>query len=292
MNDFSLFLEAKLWLVSGMMQTHLLSEPPETFDALRQRIRDRFASLSPHLQRIARTSLEEPNSFALNTTPVLAASLDIQPSTLIRFSKEFGYAGFSDLQRVFRQRLIEGKVEVRDQVLDREESRSPHDVGASLQACVAAHVVALQQFAETCDVEALAAAVRLLRGARQIYIAGLRRSHPIAEYLHYGLIRSERSCALLDFAGGMAGPQIATLGPEDVLFAISFAPYSQPLVDVVLDAHVSGRKVIALTDSVASPLANLAEVTLLIASDVTSQFQPISPAIALVQTLVTELTRG
>ena len=269
-----------------------IADPPETFDALRQRIRDRFGNLSPHLQRIARASLEEPNSFALNTTPVIAAALDIQPSTLIRFAKEFGYAGFSDLQRVFRQRLIEGKVEVRDQVLARDESSSPSDVSTSLQACVAAHVGALNDFAKSCDIETLAAAVYMLRGARHIYIAGLRRSRPIAEYLHYGLLRSERSCTLLDFAGGMAGPQIATLRHDDVLFAISFPPYSQPLVDVVLDAHVSGRSVIALTDGAASPLAKMAEIALFIPSDVTSQFQPISPAIVLLQTLVSELTRS
>jgi DNA-binding MurR/RpiR family transcriptional regulator len=278
-------------LSDDMNLSSQIANPPETFDALRQRIRDRFVSLSPHLQRIARASLEEPNSFALNTTPVIATALDIQPSTLIRFAKEFGYAGFSDLQRVFRQRLIEGKVEVRNEVLDRDESSSPSDVRTSLQACVSAHVGALQGFVDTCDIEALASAVHLLRGARQIYIAGLRRSRPIAEYLHYGLLRSERSCTLLDFAGGMAGPQIATLGSEDVLFAISFPPYSQPLVDVVLDAHVSGRRVIVLTDSATSPLATMAEIALFIPSDVTSQFQPISPAVVLVQTLVTELTR-
>lgn len=267
------------------------SGPPETFDALRQRIRDRFSTLSPHLQRIARTSLEEPNSFALNTTPVIAAEIDIQPSTLIRFAKEFGYSGFSEMQRVFRQRLIEGRVEVRDEVLERENATSPQDVRAGLDACIAAHSDALQRLSETCDIDALTKAVHLMRSARQIYIAGLRRSRPIADYLHYGLIRSERSCTLLDFAGGMAGPQIATLGPDDVLFAISFPPYSQPLVDVVLDAHVSGRSIIVLTDGVTSPLTSLAEVALFISSDVASQFQPISPAIAIVQTLVTELTR-
>ena len=60
--------------------------------------------------------------FALNTTQVIAASLQIQPSTLIRFAKEFEFAGFSDMQRVFRQRLIEGEATVRDQVLATADS--------------------------------------------------------------------------------------------------------------------------------------------------------------------------
>ncbi len=265
--------------------------PPETFDALRQRIRDRFTDLSPHLQRIARASLEEPSGFALNTTPVIAGELGIQPSTLIRFAKEFGYSGFSDLQRVFRQRLIEGQPTLRNHVMERDDATPPPDARALLDASIAAHLGSVQRLAQDCDIEALDLAIQILRPARHIYVAGLRRSRPVAEYFHYGLIRGERACSALDFNGGMAGPQIATIGPEDVLLAIAFPPYSQPVVDVVMDAHVSGRRIVAMTDSAESPLATYAEVALLTGTDTASQLQPISGAIVLMQTLVSAIIR-
>lgn len=268
-------------------------QPPtdaETFEGLRQRIRDRFSTLSPHLQRIARSSLEEPNSFALNTTAKIAADLDIQPSTLIRFAKEFGYSGFSDLQRVFRQRLIEGEPTVRERVYSEETARpEPPNVRELLQTCVAAHVAALNDLVKTCDTDSLARAVELLRDARHVYIAGLRRSRPIAAYLAYALTRSERASSLLDFAGGMAGPQIATIGVDDVLVAIAFPPYSRPVVDAVLDAYVSGRKVLAITDGPGSPLATNSHIQLYVDAGAASAFQPISGAIGLVQTVITAL---
>jgi DNA-binding MurR/RpiR family transcriptional regulator len=263
---------------------------PEPFDGLRQRIRDRFATLSPHLQRIARASLEEPNGFALNTTATLAADLDIQPSTLIRFAKEFGYSGFSDLQRVFRQRLIEGEPTVRERVYSEETARpGPLNMRDLLQTCVSAHVTALNDLLKHCDTDSLSKAVDMLRQARHVYIAGLRRSRPIAAYLAYALTRSERASSLLDFAGGMAGPQIATIGSEDILVAIAFPPYSQPVVDIVLDAYVSGRKVLVVTDGPASPLVSNSHVQLYVDAGAASAFQPISGAIGLVQTLITAL---
>jgi len=274
------------------ISTEILQPPvdAETFDGLRQRIRDRFATLSPHLQRIARSSLEEPNSFALNTTARIAADLEIQPSTLIRFAKEFGYSGFSDLQRVFRQRLIEGEPTVRERVYSEETARpEPPNVRELLQTCVAAHVAALNDLVKTCDTDSLAKAVEMLRDARHVYIAGLRRSRPIAAYLAYALTRSERASSLLDFAGGMAGPQIATIGADDVLVAIAFPPYSQPVVDIVLDAYVSGRKVLAITDGPASPLASNSQLQLYVDAGAASAFQPISGAIGLVQTLITAM---
>jgi DNA-binding MurR/RpiR family transcriptional regulator len=269
----------------------MTQQAPETFDALRQRIRDRFSDLSPHLQRIARASLEEPNSFALNTTPVIASTLEIQPSTLIRFAKEFNYKGFSDLQQVFRQRLIEGNAAVREQVLEQDEVAAPADTEADLKQSISAHIDSLKDLEQHCDVETLNKAVKLLRGARHIYIAGLRRSRPVADYFHYCLLRGERSCSLLDFAGGMAGPQIATLSSEDVLFAIAFPPYSKHVVDALMDAHVSGRRIVAVTDNAESPLAKYAEVALLLGSDTTSRLQPISGAVALIQTLASGVTR-
>ncbi|QYK41110.1 MAG: MurR/RpiR family transcriptional regulator [Paracoccaceae bacterium] len=262
----------------------------ETFDALRHRIRNRFSDLSPHLQRIARSALDEPSVFALSTTSTIAGLLQIQPSTLIRFAKEFGYAGFSDLQKVFRQRLIEGTPNLRDRVdTSIAERTSPPDAAEVLRTCVEAQIAALRDLSRTCPPEDFAAALDLLRGARHVYIAGLRRSHPIASYLSYGLLRLERPCSLLDFGGGMAGPQLGTMSGSDLLVAIAFPPFSQPVVDVVMDAYVSGRNILAITDSTASPLARHASVALLVEAVAPSQLQPISGAIGLVQALVTAL---
>ncbi|MEM1044646.1 MAG: MurR/RpiR family transcriptional regulator [Pseudomonadota bacterium] len=263
-------------------------ERPDTFDALRRSLRDQFPNLSPHLQRIARAALEEPNGFAFDTTAVISEALGIQPSTLIRFAKHFGYSGFSEMQRVFRQRLIEGAAVTREKVYSEVESgTAPHDVAEILQVSIQAHVEALERFARNCDTVSIANAVRLMREARHIYIAGLRRSRPIADYLAYGLIRSERACSMLDFSGGMASPQIATMAPEDLLIAIAFPPYSVPVVDAVMDAFVSGRRVLAITDTAESPLARHAATTILVEADAAVQLQPISAAIGLVQTLVT-----
>ena len=265
------------------------SESPPTFDALRQQIRSRFNDLSPHLQRIARASLEEPNTFALNTTQVIAGSLEIQPSTLIRFAKEFNFAGFSDMQRVFRQRLIEGDAAVRDQVLATADAAraTDGDFTGLFSASMAANAQALDRLSEMFDIASFTQATHILRAARHVYVAGLRRSRPMSDYLVYGLLRSERPASLLEFAGGMSGPQIATLSREDLLVAIAFPPYSQPVVDVVMDAHVSGKHILSITDSEASPLARYSECALFVPSDTASPMQPIVGAIALIHALLT-----
>lgn len=261
----------------------------ETFEALRSRIRARFEALSPHLQRIARAALEQPNVFALSTIATIAGELGVQPSTLIRFAKEFGYGGFSEIQRIFRLRLIEGAADMREQVYQRQGARPPADLGAILQSSIAALQASLEELKGSIATEDLGGAVTMLESAGHVYIAGLRRSRAIATYFAYGLTRSEKQCSLLDFGGGMAAQQVANMKPDEVLVAIAFPPYSEPVVDVVVDGHLSGKRVLAITDSAQSPLARHANLAFFVDNAATGQFRPISGAIALVQTLISGL---
>lgn len=261
----------------------------ETFEALRSRIRARFEALSPHLQRIARAALEQPNVFALSTIATIAGELEVQPSTLIRFAKEFGYAGFSDVQRIFRLRLIEGAADMREQVYETQGARAPADLGAILRSSIGALMASLEELKGSIAAEDLGEAVAMMERAGHVYIAGLRRSRAIATYFAYGLTRSERQCSLLDFGGGMAAQQVANMKADELLVAIAFPPYSAPVVDVVVDGHLSGKRVLAITDSPQSPLARHARLAFFVDNAATGQFRPISGAIALIQTLVSGL---
>jgi DNA-binding MurR/RpiR family transcriptional regulator len=266
-------------------------ETVETFESLRERIRDRHTGLSPHLQRIAKLALDQPNQLALTTIASLAETLDVQPSTLIRFAKEFGYDGFSSLQKVFRLRLIEGSPVYREKVFVAKGSAGdPVGARASLDDCVGTLIASLERLKQDIVPEELETAADLCLSARHIYVAGLRRSHPVAAYFSYGLMRLERRCSLLDFSSGMAGQQVANMSHEDLLIAIAFPPYSSPVLDVVRDAGVRDLKVLAITDSPASPLAIGAASAFYVDAEGSSSFRPISGAIGLTQAIILRMS--
>lgn len=269
-----------------------MTAPGETFETLRARIRARFDDLSPHLQRLARLALEDPNRFAVQTIAATAAAANVQPSALIRFARSFDYDGFSALQQVFKLRLIEGASTYREQVYQAHagEATRPADAMQVLAECVDDMRASLDRLKTSIAPDALAGAVDLLRGAGHVYVAGLRRSRPVAAYLAYGLTRIERPCSILDFDGGMAAQQVANMRPGDILAAIAFAEYAPPVVDVVRDAHLRGMSVITITDVATSPLARNATISFLFDESPSAPFRPISGPIALVQTLIVSLS--
>jgi DNA-binding MurR/RpiR family transcriptional regulator len=75
-------------------------------EALRARIVQRYESLSPRLKQVAAYALEHPNDIGLETLAVIAKRCKVQPSTIVRFAKTFGYDGASEMQKLFRDELL------------------------------------------------------------------------------------------------------------------------------------------------------------------------------------------
>src|SRR3546814_15333988 len=130
---------------------------PAAFESRRHEVQARYDALGPHLQRLARLALEDPNSFALETVTSLAQTAEVQPSTLIRFAKEFGYSGFSEMQKIFRLRLIEGAPAYREQIYrhrHRLAATAVTDPMALLSELTAAPTLCLARLKDKVDPEA------------------------------------------------------------------------------------------------------------------------------------------
>ena len=277
-------------------------EPIRDFDRLREAFQGQFEELSPQLQRIAQYALGEPNRFALQTVVETAREVGVQPSALIRFAKAFGYSGFSEMQQVFRLRLIEGAPSYRDRIFeqrDRLESIVKDDPSAILTEFADASVLAVNRLKAETDGAALRQAVRMMDEANNIFVIGQRRGFPVAAYLAYGLIRLEYRCQLLDSVGGMLAQQVATMQADDLLIAVSFAEYARPVVEIVSharpvveivsQAHIRKIPVLALTDSAVSPLARKADLYFAVPDSEVHRFRPLAAQIVLAQSLILAL---
>src|SRR5690349_8809388 len=107
--------------------TDTIPVPPDNFDLLRAAISARHDGLSKRLKVIAEYALRHPNDMALETIAVIAERARVQPSSLIRFAKAFGYDGFSDMQQVFRSRFLDRTPSYHDRIQALTEGASRLD---------------------------------------------------------------------------------------------------------------------------------------------------------------------
>ncbi|TLS82463.1 MurR/RpiR family transcriptional regulator, partial [Photobacterium damselae subsp. damselae] len=85
----------------------MLDKPPGSLSDLKTAITEQHPKLSKRLRQVAEYLLEHPNEIAFGTVAVISKNAGVHPSTLVRFANAFGYSGFSEMQRLFQQQLIE-----------------------------------------------------------------------------------------------------------------------------------------------------------------------------------------
>lgn len=271
-----------------------MSEPPSvptTADELRAAILERYDSLSKRLQQIARYVLDEPNELALETLAVIAERSGVQPSAIVRFAKSFGFDGASQMQRLFRDGLLSGHAALgyseRVRNFTRAVDRSASKGGAELLSeFVEGNTMALQNLPQTVSDADLTAAVRLVDGAEAVYVVGFRRAFPISSYLAYSLQQAGKRTVFVDGVAGLARQQVQSLTPRDLLIAVSYHPYADETVHAVETAAAQGAPVLSISDSLVSPIAKPATVTLQVRESEIRAFRSLSASMCLAQALV------
>src|SRR5262245_53172859 len=82
------------------------TDKPATVDQLLKRISDEYDDLSKQLKIIGRYVERHRDQLGLDGIQEVAGQCEVQPSAVVRFAKHFGFSGFTELQRIFREGLV------------------------------------------------------------------------------------------------------------------------------------------------------------------------------------------
>ncbi len=267
------------------------NSPPDNLELLRSEIASRYDELSPRLKQVASFVLDNPNDIALETLAVNASRCDVQPSTIVRFAKVFGYSGASEMQRLFRDEILAAapspsyseRIRQFQERSDTVDWLLPYNV---MREFAESNIIALEHLRDAVRKDDLDRSLELMHSAHTIYLAGVRRAFPVAAYLAYSLSHVEKRAFLLDGIAGMTSEQSWMLGPDDLVIAVSFKPYASETMAVVERATANGAPLIAISDSRLSPVAKSANVCFEIKDAEVRQFRSLTASMCLAQTLV------
>jgi DNA-binding MurR/RpiR family transcriptional regulator len=197
---------------------------------------------------------------------------------MMRFCQDLGFSGYSQMQRLFRDEYTRKWPDyaTRLQNLRAAGERAP---GAMLAEFVEAGRTSLENLMTTIDAAMLDRAVELLAAAPVIHLVGYRRSFPIASYLNYAFEKMGVASVLHSGVGMLATSH--AMRPRDALLAITFAPYSAETIAFAEAARADGHPVVAVTDSLSSPLQRLDVIPLLVSEVDVGAFRALSATFAL-----------
>jgi len=220
-------------MVTGMRYDHL--------------IQNYYPTLTRSEKKVADYVLKVGSQLMYATMSDIKAATKVGDATIIRFCQKLGYSGFSDF-----------KIEIAKEDFTQQEQTRPadyyDDISQHLQE-------ALTATARLIDPEKLAQAVDLLSQAKNIYIFGVGGSAQTGTSFAAILLR----------VGVQATPvgdphiqaQLASLlGPTDLVIGLSLSGRTKDTTDSLKIAKDNGAKVLAITNNLNSPVAQLGDVIL------------------------------
>jgi len=236
------------------------------------RIEDRLANtqtMTPGQRRMAKFVRDNMFRAATMSIDELAAATGASAASANRFSRALGFDGYpafrAALVRCFEANLAPVE-RLRSAHATVQQDRRP---GACLiDEALLQGIDNLQATRRLIDPEACATVVTALVSARRAFVLGYGASAFLAGLTEHALTPYCPGVESLVLGGGPshAARRLSTAGPNDVMLAIAFPRYASDTIALVRYALKRKVRVFALTDSSASPLAELADISIFVHS--------------------------
>ncbi|MGO1120049.1 MurR/RpiR family transcriptional regulator [Rhodovibrionaceae bacterium A322] len=247
----------------------------------------RYGSLPKQLQLAARCVVDQPDKVAFESLRGMAGLAKVSPATMLRLARTMGFEDFDSFRQPFRDSLTgrEGEPftgKARDLQARRKSSGSARLLAEMARA---EEQNLLSSFSPE-NADCLGRLAKALLQGERIYLSGGRSCFAVAHLLHYSLSFLREGVQLLQGDGSALFDGLRPLGPRDLLLVIGYEPYARESVATAEFARDCGAQVWAFTDSSLSPLAQLAQESVILDKGHPSFFHSLLAALAAAQVLV------
>lgn len=252
-------------------------------------LQTKASSFSKGQRAIAKFITESYDKAAFMTASKLGKITGVSESTVVRFAVELGYEGYPQMQKAMQEMVLNRLTSVQ-RIGVANDRIGDSDV---LSTVLHADMEKLRETAETVDRDTFQEAVQSILSAKHIYVMGVRSAAPLANFLGFYLNYMFENIHIITTSGtGEMFEKLVGVGPEDAVIAFSFPRYSTSTLKGAQYCTSVGAKVIGITNSKLSPLADSCDHVLVAKSDMVSLVDSLVAPLSVVNALIVALAAG
>lgn len=217
----------------------------------------------------------------------LAAHAQTSAATLSRFARSMGFSGFAAMRDAMAL-VLQGMLQPVEKLRD---AMQPHAKATAVTLSLEAGLNNARNAAQALDALQLNRVSERLVSADTVYVMGFGISSHLAAMLALDLQPfCHQLINVVEFGGTeIAAGRLMNIKASDVLLVISFPRYARDAIQLTNYARDRGAHVVALTDSIASPLAAVADEVLFATANHPVITSSAVSAVLLIEALVTSL---
>ena len=247
------------------------------------RINQYYGKMSKGQKTIANFIYDHYDQAVFMTAAKLGDTVGVSESTVVRFASYVGYSGYPEFQKDLEE-WVQNKINS-VQKIDAKYGRSTQS--EILTSVLNADIEKITDTISNLDPAAFETAVNIILEAKSIYIMGIRSCAPLADFLHFYLNMIRGNVILLRTTSvSETFEQMIRIGEQDAFVGISFPRYSMRTLKAMEFANDRNAKVIAVTDSVHSPMNLYSSCNLFARSDMVSIVDSLVAPLSMINALV------
>ena len=220
-----------------------------------------FNRFTPTQKSLANYILSNKDEASFLTADEMASKIGTTPSTVVRFAKEIGYAGYPGLQKNL-QMLIMNKINGVGQLEQAKRYKLPGLENRIINLSFLKDKENLDKLFKELKVKEIKKFVEIIISSRKKCIIANRTSFSLGHFLFFELKKIAFEVYLQNNFDGGIFDILSELNSEDVAMIITFPRFSKLTIDFAKYAHKKGVKIISITNDRTSPLYNLSKVCL------------------------------
>lgn len=247
------------------------------------RINEHYGKMSKGQRAIAAFIYDHYDQAVFMTAAKLGDTVGVSESTVVRFASFIGYSGYPEFQKDLEE-WVQNKINSVQRIGAKYGRSSQSEI---LTSVLNADIEKIEDTIENLDSVAFETAVDIILEAKNIYIMGIRSCAPLANFLHFYLNMIRGNVILLNTTSvSETFEQMIRIDENDAIIGISFPRYSMRTLKAMEFANDRNAKVIAITDSVHSPMNLYSSCNLLARSDMVSIVDSLVAPLSLINALV------
>jgi len=216
-----------------------------------------YDSFTPSHAKIADHLMNSLDSCAFDTLEEISEKIGVSTTTVIRFSRALGYAGYSEMQKDI-QSNIQNKVALPERLRNTLYTSD----NQMLQDSFSNDIQNIQKTLEAQNDENLNKVVEKVTAARQVYVLGMRSSFAVAFYMASRLGEIKKGVRLIDSIGMLYPEEIVDATENDVCIAFMFPRYSKMTATAISWLKNQGVEIILFTSMNPLPVAGYGDIIL------------------------------
>lgn len=233
-------------------------------DSLKVRITNSLDMLSPRHVRLARFVLDNQYFTSFASASQVGEKNGTTAATVVRFAQALNYEGYSDLQKALQSELPK-YLTTTARMQKRMSAKNPP--ASNSQQVFYTDIKNIERTASSISEINLNDSLDAMIKAKRIFVIGAGLSHAPVLFLAHSLKVMGFDAVAIEGEGLQSAVELSRIKSDDLLIAIDLWRYVRMTVNAVKQAKENGTPVIAITDSIVSPLAQMANIAFEIASE-------------------------